>query len=331
MKLNPNSWAVLTKDADHCYVGLGASTWRAKPSDLCFYLPDFFLKHPAPYLHFEQIAIVPKLKLLELLPDGEPVKHSWEENGRPAFKEAFASLNHLKKVVPYIGFHSSQPQEPFSLLKSALRYHLNHPHTTLYGFWDGKEGMIGATPEKLFIKNQEQLQSEAVAGTLPVAQKAQLLGDPKLLFEHQLVIEGIRESLKPLAQLTAGATTIKDYGPLSHLVTPLSAHLSNEYSIETLVQALHPTPALGAHPKDSGRKWLEDYAKSVPRLRYGAPCGIIDHSNAKLYVAIRNVQLYENQSTIFAGCGIVQGSDLTKELQEIQLKFKSIQAILNSP
>lgn len=330
MKLNTNSWAVLSKDKDSCWVGLGSCKWSATPEGLSFYFPDFFLKNSEPYLIFDEVVEVAKDELLKLLPDHDTKPAEWKEEGREAFEAAFQSLEHLKKIVPYVGFHSQSRLQPSAYLRSALKYHLKHPHTTLYGFWDAKEGMVGATPEKLFIKNREQLQSEAVAGTLPVAQRASLLNDPKLYHEHQLVIEGIQSSLASFANVKINKTDIRDFGPLSHLVTPIHATLKSDCSVLTLVDLLHPTPALGAFPKASGKAWLAEYAIQVPRNRYGAPIGIVNEENAfaQLVVAIRNVQFTNEKSSIFAGCGIVKGSVLANELQEIQLKFNSIASIL---
>lgn len=330
MKLNENSWAVLSKDEVTCWVGLGSCRWSAKPEGLSFYFPDFFLENEEPYLLFDEVVEISKDELLAQLPDCSSNQSKWTEKGQDAFEEAFHSLDHLKKVVPYIGFHSTTPQEPLSYLKPALNYHLKYPHTTLYGFWDGKEGMVGATPEKLFTKDREQLQSEAVAGTLPIAQRALLLNDPKLHHEHQLVIEGIQSSLAPYASVQLNSTEIRDFGSLSHLVTPIEATMNKLCSLSTLVEALHPTPALGAYPKALGKSWLENYALQVPRLRYGAPIGLVDTENdmMKFYVAIRNVQFTKDHSAILAGCGIVKDSIISKELEEIQLKFNSIAAIL---
>lgn len=332
MELNTQSWAVLSKDKDTCWVGLASCRWSATPEGISFYFPDFFLKNTEPYLIFDEVVEVKKDELLKLLPDHDMKPSEWKEEGRKAFEEAFQSLEHLKKIVPYVGFHSKSPEAPLNYLKAALQYHLKHPHTTLYGFWDGKEGMVGATPEKLFTKEREQLQSEAVAGTLPVAERTSLLNDPKLHHEHQLVIEGIHTSLAPFANVKVNATEIRDFGPLSHLVTPIQASLLQSSSLKTLIEALHPTPALGAYPKAPGKAWLEGYATQVPRQRYGAPVGIVNEEQdfARLFVAIRNVQFTKEKSSIFAGCGIVKGSVLAKELQEIQLKFESIASILGT-
>lgn len=329
MKLSKDSWAILSKDADSCWVGLGSSEWRSKPSQICFYFPDFFLLDKNPYLHFEKVALLSKKEILAKLPKCEASTLAWKQEGREAFEEAFAVLENLEKIVPYVRYHSKQDRDSLSLLNNALCYHMQHPHTTLYGFWDGKEGMVGATPEKLFSKDRNLLQSEAIAGTLPIKQRASLLTDPKLLHEHRLVIEGIIETLAPIASVQIADTIIRDFGSLSHLATPIQAALEKDCSFESLVQVLHPTPALGAYPKSKGKEWLETYNQQVPRFRYGAPCGIVDKERdfAKLYVAIRNVQLFGDTQAIFAGCGIVKGSAFLTEMQEIELKFNAIKSI----
>ena len=102
-------------------------------------------------------------------------------------------------------------------------------------------------------------------------------------------------------------------------------------AFEEIVQALHPTPALGAHPREVGRYWLLDYQQHFDRLRFGAPVGYTDPSTriSRCFVAIRNVQWQPNRMLIGAGCGIVANSDPETEWNEILLKLKAVKALLN--
>lgn len=261
----------------------------------------------------------------------------WHNPYYPFFCKMFSDLKShfikkkLQKGVPFSFEISPQQMTPQKLIQSLfnLLQYAQKAKVFLYGFWDHSEGILGGTPELLFNLTQDgsYLETMACAGTANAQQGKDLLR-PKEQNEHLLVVEGIKESLKPFGSVTIGKTEMRVLPTLSHLITPISVELKNKAKFDELVKALHPTPALGAFPKEVGTKWLEGYQTQLDRKRYGAPVGCLFNGVGKCYVAIRNVQWDKSGMQIGAGCGVVAESELDKEWQEVQLKFRAIKEML---
>lgn len=310
-----------------------------------FYFPDFFLNCPAPWFVHENFLEMEIPTLLQLL-EGAPCKAEapsldWLPLEKNLFSSAFGELKMrfenkvLKKGVPFVFYESKgkiTSENRLFLLKNALSYAAANP-VYLYGFWDDSQGMLGATPEILFrhsfSQNRSSVETIACAGTCPKEDSETLLSDPKLLHEHQLVIEGIVEALSSFGTIAQGKAKILRLPHLSHLVTEIGLTAQGPLDFESLVSALHPTPALGAFPKAAGMEWLRGLQKRTDRGRFGAPVGVrLKDSSSKAFVAIRNAQWQNDRLKIGAGCGIVPESREEKEWEEIGLKIKAIKNIL---
>jgi menaquinone-specific isochorismate synthase len=111
---------------------------------------------------------------------------------------------------------------------------------------------------------------------------------------------------------------------LTHLRTPIQLELTQTADTAALVKALHPTPALGAFPKEEGVEWLKAFDSRTPRKHYGAPLGCCYGNSISIVVAIRNVQWTPNGLAIGAGCGVIAESKQEREWNEIQLKTEAI-------
>ena len=172
----------------------------------------------------------------------------------------------------------------------------------------------------------------ACAGTVGDQRDASLLlTDPKELHEHQLVVEGIRDALSSFGRVEVRPSHLLRLSRLVHLATPIIVHLqSSSFTYAQIVQALHPTPAVGTFPKEKGTAWLNQYQTQVGRGRFGAPCGVLfpDLARSSCFVSIRNVQWSENGMQIGAGCGLVAESLPDLEWAEINLKLRAIKEML---
>jgi menaquinone-specific isochorismate synthase len=208
----------------------------------------------------------------------------------------------------------------------------------VYGLWDEREGILGATPEILFQRlsnDLSRLKTFALAGTRFHQSSTPLLEDSKELQEHRWVVEGISHSLEKFGQLTCEKTRELILPQLSHLFTPievvLNAHWHDQSPVELfneLVRSLHPTPALGAFPREAGMQWLRSYRTLQDRMRSGAPFGILGQDGSQLcLVSIRNIQWKNSQIFVGAGCGVIAESQLDRESAELLAKIRSIQRI----
>ncbi len=338
---------VMSTPEGQLLMGWGKQSFNSQPNPQAapsFYLPDFFLSNDQ-WITFECCEKVSKEGLLQLLQANTgqpPVSCYWKNSGKETFFDQFYKLQQLLtsgaliKAVPFVAEESpgvlSQEQLIYSL-KAALNYLQLHPGY-LYGYWDEDQGILGVTPELLFQaeRNSElKLSTSACAGTLGrLIEPQDFLKDPKELHEHQVVIDGIIEALSPYGSVTIGELQLLKLGRLTHLLTPIHASLDSKLSFPTVLKALHPTPALGAFPKQAGWQWLLDYQSVFKRHRYGAPVGYVGEGDreATFYVAIRNVQWDSEKKYIAAGCGVVARSRPEKEWDEIQLKLQAIKEIL---
>lgn len=326
-------------------LGFGARERLREPHQKqpSFYFPDFFLQNSTPWFHQEYTIEISTEELLALLsPLDNQVNQSylWRTSHKELFRNVFQDLQariaagEMNKGVPYIIESVQKTMGNGQLIKSlttALSYAIKHS-VHLYGFWGEQEGILGATPELLFRQQKDgSIETMACAGTKNIYEdQNEFSSDSKELYEHELVVQGIASSLSPYGEVIIGERQLLKLSKLMHLVTPLSVILSGPLLFQEIVQALHPTPALGAFPKKGGDAWLESLQKKIDRLRYGAPVGLIipEKKLSHCYVAIRNVQWNRKNMQIAAGCGVVAESDCTKEWDEIQLKLNAIKEIL---
>lgn len=188
----------------------------------------------------------------------------------------------------------------------------------------------GATPELLASVKQSEIQTMALAGSIgrgetPETDQAlaqELLDSEKDRYEHQLVIDGMLTRLKPLTKsIEVGETSIMTLSNIQHIQTPLSATMREAKGIIPIVEALHPTPALGGSPREIAMTLIGEY-ETVPRGWYAAPVGWIDRNmDGQFGVAIRSAVTQAKRVWLYSGAGIVADSEPQKEWDETALKF----------
>lgn len=344
-----SSGAIIGLDAEHVLIGWGPRQWSSssKENEVCsFYFPDFFLENPNPWCAHENQAVISKAELQSTLQTNftsPKLSMQWVPPQKPLFDEIFCDLKKqledgvLKKAVPFVyeSMHNAISSEQLrSSLISALNYAQCSP-VHLYGFWDQYSGMLGATPEILFSTcsgDPESLETVACAGTRKIDgfSRAGFVSDLKESYEHQLVIDGIKESLVDIGKVTIGELEVLELPTLVHLLTPIKVKTGKDVIFEEVVKALHPTPALGTYPREEGLLWLKNYEKKVQRRCFGAPAGFIFNGGERqaCYVAIRNVQWENGKTYLCAGCGVVKESQQDREWEEILLKIKAIKNVL---
>ncbi len=206
--------------------------------------------------------------------------------------------------------------------------------------------LVAATPERLVRRDGDTVSCDALAGTIAAAppsggaarsgkpdaiapgsdNAATLLASIKDRNEHELVVRAIREAL-----VAAGADvsapdepTVRVLRHVIHLHTPFHATLRAPRHVLELVARLHPTPAVGGTPTPVATDWIT-WREPEPRGWYSAPVGWFDLAgNGELAVAIRSGVLTGRHAQLWAGCGIVAGSDPDRELAETEIKFRAM-------
>jgi menaquinone-specific isochorismate synthase len=215
------------------------------------------------------------------------------------------------------------------------RLRSRYPDCYIFSF-SGMHGshFIGASPERLLSIRQGRLITDALAGSAPRGRTPeddarlgqQLLNTPKEQREHQLVLDFIVEQLKAagLAPRFSTPPGLLRLSNIQHLHTPICADLPCQTSPLTLVEALHPTPAVAGVPTLAACDLIRQ-DEDCDRGLYAAPLGWVDpHGNGEFIVGIRSALIRQDCARLYAGAGIVAGSDPEKELSEIQLKLQAL-------
>lgn len=190
----------------------------------------------------------------------------------------------------------------------------------------GGTTFVGATPERLFRKQGTELLTEALAGTSKSASSshaAELLESAKDRDEHLPVVETIASTLAGLGAEVRVEPEVqaKHVANLVHLRTGIRAVLPSSVSALDVLEALHPTPAVGGVPREAALQWIEEH--EAPRGWYASPIGWIDaRGDADFYVALRSGVLRGGRAWVYAGGGLVSGSEAAAEYREAALKME---------
>jgi menaquinone-specific isochorismate synthase len=191
---------------------------------------------------------------------------------------------------------------------------------------------FGATPELLVRVRADTVQSVALAGSARRGLTPEeddlianeLFNDPKERREHALVARQITQTLSHFTRNIdqPGVPSIRRLANIQHLETKIGAVLTSPIGVLPILEALHPTPAVGGLPRAEALRYIHAH-EYVSRGWYASPVGWIDHRGDGLFtVAIRSAISVENQAMLYAGAGIVREANPRSEWSEIGLKFK---------
>jgi menaquinone-specific isochorismate synthase len=202
-------------------------------------------------------------------------------------------------------------------------------------------GLVGATPELLISRQDTEVGSVVLAGTIPrgrdaaedAALGAHLLGSAKDVAEHEYAVAGVRATLAPLCETLSvdPRPSLLRLANVQHLATRVRGRLAGsgtEHSVLALVAALHPTGAVCGTPTETAMELIREL-EGMDRGRYAGPVGWMDaQGNGEWCIALRCAEIEGSRARLFAGCGIVAGSDPEAELAEAQTKFRPMQFAL---
>jgi isochorismate synthase len=202
--------------------------------------------------------------------------------------------------------------------------------------------MIGASPELLLSRRGDIVRTRPLAGTAPRSPDptadarlaASLLASSKDREEHRIVIDMLHDTLLPWCSYLDAEPepSVVGMANVQHLATYLEGRLSSPAaSALELVQAVHPTPAVGGTPRDVALAVIAEL-EAADRGAYAGPVGWVDASgNGDWVVGIRSAELDDTSARVFAGVGVVADSDPVAELAETRAKFQAILSALLRP
>lgn len=197
----------------------------------------------------------------------------------------------------------------------------------------------GATPELLAEVEGQRVRAVALAGSIrrgasPAEDERlaqELLHSEKNRHEHALVVEAVRESLRPLTRtLRAEGPTVVRFTNIQHLQTVIEGELDPPEGVLPVVEALHPTPAVGGVPRERALELIEEL-EPFSRGGYASPVGWLDlRGNGVFVVALRSAVTRGRETRLYAGAGIVADSDPAQEWEETLLKLQPVLEALQS-
>lgn len=202
-------------------------------------------------------------------------------------------------------------------------------------------GLIGATPELLLRLNRAMVTSRVLAGTISktgddekdLSLAASLARSSKDLEEHMYAVRSVADSLAPFCTSTnvPDSPFVLHLANVMHLATDVTGAISEfPQHVDTfsILEKLHPSAAVCGTPTEVAAEVIADL-EGMSRGRYAGPIGWIDaRGDGELGIALRCGQISDNEIRLFAGCGIVAGSDPQRELAESQAKFAPMMSAL---
>ena len=197
---------------------------------------------------------------------------------------------------------------------------------------------IGASPERLLQVSQGRIETEAMAGSArrgasaseDAALAAVLLRSEKDLREHRHVLGSISRRVEPLGVNLdfSEIPVIRKLANVQHLHTPMAGRLPEGVRLLDLLAVLHPTPAVGGTPREAAVAHIREL-EGFPRGLYAGALGWVDASGGgEFFVGLRSALVEGAKARVYAGAGILAGSEPEEEFAETELKFQALLAAL---
>jgi menaquinone-specific isochorismate synthase len=187
--------------------------------------------------------------------------------------------------------------------------------------------LVAATPERLVRLEGMKVSCDALAGSIArdaANAETMLLESAKDRNEHWLVVDAVTRALSAFGQVSLPSEPkLRTLRHIIHLHTPITAQLTERRHVLEIAAALHPTPAIGGTPAAIATTWIA--RREAARGWYASPVGWFDlEGNGELAVAIRSGVIDGEHAYLYAGSGIVAGSDPDRELAETDVKLRAM-------
>ena len=219
--------------------------------------------------------------------------------------------------------------DPLQLFARACEYYprlfISLVYTPQSGYW------LTATPEVLLECKDGLWHTMALAGTMKLegddlnGEGEHVQWSDKNIQEQRYVASYIMDCLHHLT------TDIREEGPrtvraanLVHLRSDFTFTLLDSARVGSLVQLLHPTPAVCGLPKDETYSFILEH-EHTPRQYYSGfmgPLGL--QSSTHLYVTLRCMQIVDGKYRLYAGGGLLKDSIEEQEWQETEAKLETM-------
>jgi menaquinone-specific isochorismate synthase len=276
-------------------------------------------------------------RLQKTMLEKKPLSLSWSGSNGDVWQDRVARAvekikgDHLEKVV-LARFATATTEFPIDVRNLLQQLASEYPSTWVYS----NTGLVGATPELLVRLSKSLVTSRILAGTIrktgdderDLALAGSLARSSKDLEEHEYAVRSVADALAPLCSSTnvPESPFVLHLSNVMHLATDVTGVLSDNSTpadIFDLVSRLHPSAAVCGTPTEVAQRTIDEI-EGISRGRYAGPIGWIDaNGDGELGIALRCGQISSDAKSIriYAGCGIVAGSDPEREYAESQAKL----------
>ncbi|EXJ15590.1 isochorismate synthase [Imhoffiella purpurea] len=197
---------------------------------------------------------------------------------------------------------------------------------------------VAATPERLFTQRRDRVEADALAGTACRAEDADrdaeitrdLQHCEKNLREQRVVADAVSEALTHCCSQVEppDGPRIMQLNNAQHLWSVIRGQLHPGVDVFRLADLLHPTPATNGQPRQRAHDWLRAH-EPLERGWYTGTAGIVEPDlTGELWVLLRCARIDDRVADLFAGAGIVAGSDPIAEWQETGHKLAAMSTAL---
>ena len=196
------------------------------------------------------------------------------------------------------------------------------------------DGLVGATPEMLVRLEKGLVTSRVLAGTIrrtgddehDLALAASLARSSKDLEEHEYAVRSVADALRPhcSSMNVPESPFVLHLSNVMHLATDVAGVLHDDTTSLALAASLHPSAAVCGTPTPVADGLIHEL-EEMDRGRYAGPVGWMDAAGDGEWGIALRCGAYDEadpaQLRLFAGCGIVAGSDPESEVAESDAKL----------
>lgn len=197
--------------------------------------------------------------------------------------------------------------------------------------------LLSASPERFLYKNNEQIISQPIKGTIArknnaeedQQQKEILLADIKERAENVMIADLVRNDLARCSEV--GSVDVPElfgvytFPKVHHLISTIEGKL-NIKDLNAILQYTFPMGSMTGAPKFKVMQLIEQYEKTQRSIYSGSVGYITPNGDFDFNVVIRSL-IYNEQQQILcnnSGGAITYDSNAEKEWQEIELKSRGI-------
>jgi anthranilate synthase component 1 len=278
---------------------------------------------------------VPHQRRSETAAEIEPVPNMSREDYHAMVLRAkeYVAAGDIFQVVPSQRFTAEFSLPPFDLYRSLRR--LNPSPFLFYLDLDGYQ-LVGSSPEILVRLRDETVTIRPIAGTRrrgadriqDAELAADLLGDPKELAEHLMLLDLGRNDVGRVARIGTVRVTekmiVEYYSHVMHIVSNVEGRIRPDRDALDALIAGFPAGTVSGAPKVRAMEIIEEL-EPERRGFYGGTVGYFGvDGTMDTCIALRTSLLKDGRMYIQAGGGVVADSDPEAEYQESCNKARAL-------